>query len=181
MFPKTVLMLALLIAVPSTIVLAAAPFKEGKWEMSMTTQVQGDSEQAQDMKQAMEEMKNMPPEARAMMEKMQGGMGMKMSAAPGGGMTTTVTQCLTGEHPIPKSREQAAHNCQEQHDIRGNTIHFKVSCKERGSETHSTGQMTYHGDTMKGETRTRHLQGKEEMETVVQLSGRYLGPCEAKK
>ena len=46
---------------------AAAAIKEGKWSMTTTVRMEGMQGEAA---QAMKEMENMPPEQRAMMERM---------------------------------------------------------------------------------------------------------------
>ena len=159
---------------------AAGGWKEGKWSMEVTVKMDPNSKEAQEMKQAMEEMKNMPPEQRAMMERMQGSMGMKMGMDAGGGMTTSITQCLTGESPVPEmqaSNGRTPKNCQETHDIKGNTVTFQQTCKERGVETEIKGSMTYSGDSMKGQTVMRETRRGKTTETTTEMSGKYLGPC----
>ena len=79
----------------------AQGIKEGQWSMSMTTQMEGMDDEAAE---AMEAMKNMSPEEKAMMEQMMGSMGM--AAMMGAGrMTTTLSTCITNDDPVPQAEE----------------------------------------------------------------------------
>jgi hypothetical protein len=170
-----VLMVCAMIVLPC-IAANALSFKEGKWSMSITTKFDPNSSEAKEMQKAMKEMENMPPAARAMMEKMQGGMGVKMGAGPQGGMTTTITQCLSDKDPVP-DMEASNKDCQQTHEIKGNTVTFKSVCKVKGTETTTTGNMTYKGDSMKGEVKSRAVSRGKTMDTTMEMTGKYLGPC----
>jgi hypothetical protein len=117
-------------------------------------------------------MADMPPEARAMMQ----GMGLKMGAGPQGGMTTTITHCLTGEDPVPDSKA-ANKNCQESHEIKGGTVTFQSVCKEKKGEITTTGEMTYKGDSMKGEMKSHAVSRGKTTDTTMEIAGQYQGPC----
>lgn len=150
---------------------ASAAIKEGQWSMTMTTKVEGMSAENQ---AAMKELENMPPETRAMMEKMQGRMGVKMGMGADG-MTTTVTQCMTGSNPVPNPK--TAENCKETHDISGDTVNFHVTCDSRAVKVDSTGHVTYMGDSMQGEIKSRQEGQGVPSEVNIKISGKYMGPC----
>jgi len=146
----------------------AQNIKEGKWSMTITTEMQGmDAEMAQ----AMEAMKNMPPEQKAMMQKMMGGMGTSLSE-DGQGMTITMTQCISQTNPVPQTEKQK--NCKETHSIKGNMVSFETICPDGTS----SGQVTYEGDSMKGTVTTNQTGEGQEIEATVDIEGKYIGPCD---
>ena len=147
----------------------AAGFKEGQWDMSMTIQMGGGM--ADEMAKAQKEMDKMAPEEKAMMQQMMGNMGVKMGAANSGGMTISRKQCLTNANPVPKKEEEE--NCQETHTSSGNTVKFEVICKD----SHSTGEITYNNDSMKGSIQSTQKHGGKEEKVVMDIKGQYTGPC----
>lgn len=110
----------------------AGNIKEGKWSMTTVIHMDGADDQ---MAEAQEEMDNMSPEDKAMMQKMMGGMEMK-TGGKGGGMGITSTQCLTNDNPVPEASNED--NCEQTHKIKGNTVHFEITC----ADSHSTGDVT---------------------------------------
>lgn len=152
-------------------------FKEGKWTITTVLKMGGNSGQAAEMEKAMKELENLPPAAREMMKKMQGGQ-MSMGTQ-GGGLKTTITQCITNKNPVPKmNKGKDASACEETHDIKGNTVTFHSICKEKDGQVEVNGKMTYTGDTMEGQMKS-HQVNKEGQATdaTIDLSGKYIGPC----
>ena len=149
----------------------AEEIKEGKWSMTMVTKMEGMPPEAA---QAMKEMENMPPEAMAMMKKMSGKMNFQM-AGDAQGITTTVTQCVTNKNPVPDAK--MPEKCQQTHTINGNTVNFQVSCNAKDTQIDSTGQVTYKGDTMQGNIKSRQVINGKSMDAAIQINGKYLGPC----
>jgi hypothetical protein len=84
---------------------SAQSLKPGLWESTHKTQFGADSQMGQQMAQAQQQMANMPPEQRKMMEDMMKSRGMSMNPS-GSGMT--VKYCLTKEmaerREVPASR-----------------------------------------------------------------------------
>jgi hypothetical protein len=147
---------------------SAADFKEGKWTLTTVIEVPG---MADEMAQMQKEMEGMSPEEKAMMEKMMGGMGMKLGFDKGGkGMTTTITQCLTNDDPVPQSSEGKL--CDETHEIKGNTVYFEAEC----SDSYSKGEVTYRNDKMSGNIQTKQNSTGEEIN--IKITGEYAGPCD---
>jgi len=136
--------------------------------MSITTKMEGMNEEAA---AAMEAMKNMSPEQKAMMEKMMGGTGMLMSY-DGTGITTTVTQCMSNEAPVPQTEPE--NDCQTTHSINGNTVSFEVAC----ADGISIGQVTYNGDSMQGEIKVQQTVEGQKSEATIEITGKYVGPCD---
>ena len=150
-------------------------FKPGKWAMTMTTVIEGNSPEAEEAREAAKQMQNMPAAARSLMQKMQGGMGVSVGTDAQGNMTTTVTQCLTDENPVPDAKMPKT--CKQTHSVRGNTVIYETVCKDRNFEMETKGKMTYKGDTMKGESRTHQVVQGKSMDTTVRLEGNDLGQC----
>ena len=146
----------------------AAGIKEGKWSMTTAIRMEGTDDQTAE---AMKEMENMSPEEKTMMERMMGGM--KIGGQGGGmGMSITETQCLTNDNPVPEAEDQE--DCQQTHNIKGNTVNFEVVC----AKSHSTGQVTYKDETMKGMIKTTQNEDGRETTSTIDISGQYVGPCE---
>jgi hypothetical protein len=164
-------LLIVLFALTST---ARAEYKEGKWAMTMVTKMEN---MPPEMAAAMKQMENMPPEQRAMMEQMEAKMGVSMSAN-GEGMTISTTQCMTKKNPIPNhNRMKSMDDCQQTHEFNGDTVTFHVTCNRNDFQMESSGKMTYSGDTMQGHIKSHQVKSGKSMDTVIDISGQYLGPC----
>lgn len=148
---------------------SADAIKEGQWSMTTVIRMEGmDKQEAE----AMKEMENMSPEEKAMMQKMMGGMGMTLGAAGGGmGMSTTTTQCISNDNPVPEAKNEE--NCKETHTINGNTVNFEVVC----AKSRSTGKITYKNDSMKGTIQSTSTENGQEKNVTLDISGQYVGPC----
>jgi hypothetical protein len=138
---------------------AAQGVKKGRWSMTMTVRAEGMEEEAA---AAMKEMDAMPPEEKAMMQHMMGSMGM----------TTTPSQCLTDEKPVPLQEGQE--DCQATHAQTGDTVNFTVVCPEGTS----SGQVTYRNDSMQGTIQATQMQRGQPSTATIDISGHYEGPCE---
>lgn len=146
----------------------AQGIKEGKWTMTMVTKMDGMGDEAA---AAMKEMDNMSPEDKAMMQKMMGGMNVHMAGA-GAGMSTSVTKCVTNENPAPDAT--AEEGCRQTHSISGNTVNFETVC----TDSKSTGQMTYSGDSMTGHIKSHQTVDGQATDTTIEVTGQYVGPCD---
>ena len=67
-------------------------------------------------------------------------------------------------------------------DVAGGTVHWETTCTQPdGGTVHAQGEAHYTGDTMEA---TMHTQisggGNPPSETTQHVTGRYLGPCDAK-
>jgi hypothetical protein len=150
-------------------VASADGIKEGQWSMTTVIHMEGmDNQEAE----AMKEMENMSPEEKALMQKMMGSMGMKMGGAGGGmGMSTTTTQCISNDDPVPDANNEE--NCKQTHTMNGNTVNFEVVC----AKSHSTGKVTYKNDSMKGTIQSTSTENGQEKNVTLDISGEYVGPC----
>ncbi len=141
--------------------------KAGEWSMTMETNVEGMSEE---MNEAMKAMENMSAEEKAMMQEMMGNMNMQMGAG-NQGITTTITQCVSSDNPVPAMENDE--DCEETHTIDGNTVKFEMVCKS----SKSTGAVTYNDDAMEGQIQSQQIENGKEVNATIELSGQYLGPC----
>jgi hypothetical protein len=92
----------------------------------------------------------------------------------------TATQCLTKQDLLPGKDEKNGCTFSEQ-KISGNTVHWKVTCKDREATSEITGEITFAGKNYKGTTRVLLTDGNSQSTTMtMKLSGRYLGPCTGK-
>lgn len=177
---KAVAMAGVILGMSVMLLVSCSPagssgFKPGQWTMTMTTVIEGNSPEAEEAREAAKQMQNMPAVARSLMQKMQGSMGASVGTDADGNMTMTMTQCLTEENPVPDSKMPKT--CKQTHSVRGDTVTYQASCKDRNFEAETKGKMTYKGDTMKGESRTRQVVQGKTMDTLVKIDGKYLGPC----
>jgi hypothetical protein len=155
-------------------------FKEGKWTITTVVKMGGNSGQAAEMEKAMKELENLPPAAKEMMKKMQGMGGGQMSmGAQGGGLKTTITQCITNTNPVPKmDKDKDASACEQTHDTKGNTVTFHSVCKEKDGQVEVDGKMTFTGETMQGQMKSHQVsKGGQVTDATIDLSGKYVGPC----
>ena len=155
-------------------------FKEGKWTITTVTNIDGNSGQTAEMQKAMKELENLPPEAKEMMKKMQGMRGGQISmGTQGGGLKTTITQCMTNKNPVPKMDNGKDSNaCEQTHDIQGNTVKFHSVCKDKDGQVEVNGKMTFTGETMEGQIKSHQVnKGGQATDATIDLSGKYLGPC----
>ena len=152
---------------------AAQTMKPGLWEI--TTQVQGAAGGKMDtaMAEMQKQMANMTPEQRKMIEERMGKHGMKLGAAPGGGMQ--MQMCMTKEM-IERNEVGAQQHgdCTQTRSPRsGNTMKFTFECSKPPSK--GEGQVTFNGPesySMRVNTTTT-MQGRSEA-MEMQGSGKWL-------
>ena len=162
---------AALVAVASAA--SAQSMKPGLWEITSKMQTASGQMERQ-MAQAQQQMANMPPEQRKMMEEMMARQGVKMGTAGGGGMTMKV--CMTKEmveHNEMPSQQRG--DCKTTSQTRsGNTMKMAFACTNPPST--GEGQFTFNGSegyTMKMAVNTT-VQGKPETMNM-DATGKWLG------
>jgi hypothetical protein len=151
----------------------AQGMKPGLWEVTSKMQT-GSGQMERQMAQAQQQMANMPPEQRKMVEEMMARQGVKMGSAGGGGMTMKV--CMTREmverNEMPS---QQRGDCKTTSQSRsGNTMNMAFACTNPPST--GEGQFTFNGSeayTMKMAVNTA-VQGKPETMNM-DASGKWLG------
>ncbi len=151
----------------------AQTLKPGLWQV--TNKMQTSGAPAVDMSQIQQQMANMPPEQRKMMEEMMAKQGVKIGpAAPGGGMSVQI--CMTREMVERNELPAQQGDCRTTRQSRsGNTLKFAMACTQPPST--SEGQLTYlspEAYTMKMVIDSRAT-GKPEKVTM-DGAGKWLGP-----
>ena len=163
---KPLCALAVLAAATFTAGASAQNLKPGLWEITNSMKSSsGEMEKAQ--AQAQQQMKNMPPEQRKMMEEAMAKHGMKMGAGGPGG--TSVRMCMTKEmverNEIPAQKGDCKTTRQQRS---GNTIKMAYTCTNPPSsgegeytvvspEAYTT-RMTMHS-TSQGKPETINMNG----------------------
>ena len=152
---------------------SAQSMKPGLWEITSKMQTASGQMERQ-MAQAQQQMANMPPDQRKMMEEMMARQGVKMGTAGGGGMTMKV--CMTKEmveHNEMPSQQRG--DCKTTSQTRsGNTMKMAFACTNPPST--GEGQFTFNGSegyTMKMAVNTT-VQGKPETMNM-DANGKWLG------
>lgn len=88
------------------------------------------------------------------------------------------TQCLTQKNPIPQE-QSLERNCRvTEQKTEGDTVTWKMVCKDNGTEVISEGMITYSGVLFSGTIDTTISGGPVAMTATNTITGKYLGPCE---
>jgi hypothetical protein len=106
---------------------SAQPMKlqPGLWEQTMTMKT-GSGEMEAKMAQMQQQLANMPPEQRKMVEDMMAKQGMGMA---GSGRNTTIKMCVSPEQAERAEMPQQDGNCkQEMVERSGGTVRYRFSC-----------------------------------------------------
>ena len=102
---------------------------------------------------------------------------VEMAGMPGQMPSTTVTQCLTEQDPVP-DKSASGQNCKiSEIKTKGNTVTWDMECDQQGVKVKSTGQMTYSGDKFEGIIKT--IMGPESGNMTINtvVSGKRIGEC----
>jgi hypothetical protein len=152
----------LVVAVAAGTAFAADAIRAGKWEISAQVQVP--------------KLPKLPP---------------GVTLPPGinlgsGGINVTRTTCLTESKPVPDEirspSEQKKGDCKlEKLEKDAGTVRWETTCKSADATIHSQGTAHYAGDKMEATIKTIvNNPGGPPNETSQHMTGRYLGPCDAK-
>ncbi len=88
-------------------------------------------------------------------------------------------QCLTKEDMIPQSGQKDQGNCTvSDQKTSGDTVSWKVTCKNANIESTSDGTITYKGETFNGTINMTMSGGPMTMTGTTTITGRYLGSCD---
>jgi hypothetical protein len=98
---------------------------------------------------------------------------MEMPGMPGQSMTHT--QCITEKDLVPVNKDPNNSCTVKNMSTRGNTVSWEITCGGQGGEMDGTGEITYAGDTMKGNM----VMVMKAMNMTIKntLSGKRIGPC----
>ncbi|BCA80972.1 DUF3617 domain-containing protein [Desulfuromonas sp. AOP6] len=99
------------------------------------------------------------------------GMPMQMPAM-------THTQCLSKEDLVPQRAESDQQCRLIENKVSGNTVRWVMQCTSDEGTTTARGEVTYQGDSFKGQVRIETvLPGQEPMEMVSHTTGKRIGDC----
>ena len=98
-------------------------------------------------------------------------------AQPGGAEGMTRTACIDPANPVPPDAQCRLDNLRRN----GSVVMWATTCTSPIGPVQSTGSARYAGDTMQGSltTRVRGANGTP-IDAPGQITGRYLGPCDAR-
>ncbi|MDJ0857373.1 MAG: DUF3617 family protein [Desulfobacterales bacterium] len=102
---------------------------------------------------------------------------IRMPDMPGSPPQTTITRCMTPQDPVP-DQSVADSNCKVlDMKTEGNTVTWKVECRQEGQTMKGSGKMTYAGDRFEGtlDTVMVHPHGNMTMNTTIK--GKRVGDC----
>ena len=89
------------------------------------------------------------------------------------------SQCLSKKDIIPRNQEQAQSNCSvTERKTDGDTVSWKLVCKNGATETISDGMITYSGVLFSGKIDITMSGGPIAMTATNTITGKYLGPCD---
>ena len=149
-----------------TLALAAEEIREGRWQYTSTMQVEG-----------MPQMQNMPK----MPEGMQLPPGVKMPSMGPKGMTSTFESCVTKDNPVPRDAERERQCKTTKMERHGNKVNWAATCDLRNGDTaESEGEGVYTNDSSQMTIKTRATHQGRPINSTMQITGKYLGPCDKK-
>ena len=91
---------------------------------------------------------------------------------------TKITRCMTPKDPLP-DQSAADPNCKVMEmQTTGNTVTWKVECRQQGQTMKSSGKMTYQDDRFEGTVNTVMLDPDGNMTINTAIKGRRVGPCQ---
>ncbi len=103
---------------------------------------------------------------------------VKMPGMPGEMPPQTVTQCLSKQDLVPGGTA-GAQGCKiTDMKTEGNSVIYKMECRQDGMTIKSDGKITYNGDTFEGTTQTHMGPSGGNMTITTIISGKRIGKCE---
>ena len=97
---------------------------------------------------------------------------------PGGTPPQTMTQCLNEQNPVPDS-SAGAQGCKiTDMKTTGDTVTYTMECNQQGTQTKSTGKITYKGDSFEGTSETNMGPAAGGMTVTTVVKGKRIDKCE---
>jgi hypothetical protein len=90
------------------------------------------------------------------------------------------TECIKDKGAsIPKSifRESNNQDCKVEERVQGDTVYFKIVCKEGNEVVTNEGHMTYKGDSFEGSSKATST-GEDKVEVTHKIRGKWIGECQ---
>ncbi|MEI7999274.1 MAG: DUF3617 family protein [Candidatus Omnitrophota bacterium] len=167
--------------------------KEGKWALTMMIKIEGLPQEASavmamgtqghfDMKDGNGEGVVSNPYGTIQMPISTGtndlyrhGEGVETQWDVNKGITSSIIQCVTKNNAIPN--RVMAEGCKRTQQRKNDTYNFQVFCEKENDHTDENGYVTYMEDSMVGIIKSHQIIQGRNMDSTIELSGKYLGPC----
>ena len=102
----------------------------------------------------------------------------EISGMPNTMPAITHTQCLTKQNMIPQNSRKDQHCKISNVKVKGNTVSWKMVCKNQSGTTKGSGKITYKGTSFKGiMTLIMKYPGQGKMNMRSSMTGRRIGNC----
>ncbi|MGC8720186.1 MAG: DUF3617 domain-containing protein [Thermodesulforhabdaceae bacterium] len=92
-----------------------------------------------------------------------------------------ITQCIKDKNANYSRNifvgSESKQDCKVEEKIEGNTVHFKIVCKEGNEIMTNEGEITYRGDSFEGSSRATSS-GEDKVEVTYKVKGRWIGECQ---
>jgi len=103
---------------------------------------------------------------------------VEIPGMPGGTPPQTMTQCLNEQNPVPDS-SAGAQGCKiTDMKTTGDTVTYTMECNQQGTQTKSTGKITYKGDSFEGTSETNMGPAAGGMTVTTVVKGKRIDKCE---
>lgn len=86
----------------------------------------------------------------------------------------TIKQCIKKDNPVPKLEEPDKDCKFVSKEIKGDTVSWKVECRDKEGVTTISGKITYRGTTFDGIEEVRE---DGELIMKAKISGKWIGQC----
>lgn len=105
---------------------------------------------------------------------------MEMPGMPFAMPPTKHNQCMTKKDLVPDSSQKGQECSTLEHKVTGNTVTWRMRCKDKEGTMEGEGRITYAGKSYEGTMKTRMKEkGGEMMEMNFQYKARHTGPCKS--
>ena len=86
-------------------------------------------------------------------------------------------QCLTNQNPITQPKSLPSGCSLPQIQKNGNKISYQINCNNGDYQMKQTGEETFDGDTMQGLIKSHQTVKGMNIDSTMEITGRYIGPC----
>lgn len=108
-------------------------------------------------------------------------MKMEMQGMPFAMPPMKHNQCMTKQDLVPSTKEKDDSCVVKEQKVSGNTVSWRVVCKDRDGTTEGDGKITYAGKSYNGVMNAKMTDKSGEVTSVkYQIQGRHTGPCTPK-
>ena len=105
---------------------------------------------------------------------------MEMAGMPFAMPATKHNQCITKKEIFPDSSQKGQDCSMSEQKVSGNTVTWRMRCKDKEGTTEGEGRITYAGKSYEGMMKARMTEkGGDVMEMNIQYKARHTGPCKS--